>query len=95
MGNALETNIVMGIDPIPNNNGKLPSNPNIPTHFVDIVNLLGRSDGLYSFSFYTKIPGQNIEVSRIMVTAQVMESLHNNMGKIIESAKKEAKSSPL
>jgi hypothetical protein len=60
---------------LPLNGPGLPVNLNIPNLFVEIAHMTARHDGICTLSFYSKLPGQNLEVARVTGSITLFESL--------------------
>ena len=67
---------ISGVTPLPAIES-LPSNPNIPTHHADIVNMMMSSDGLALLSFFSRTPGANIEECRISFSHEMAKKIAN------------------
>ncbi len=60
---------------LPNFDPTLVSNPNLPTLFADVVQFMNRSDGFGIIRFFSRIPGANIEVSRICTNHTLLKNI--------------------
>jgi|WetSurMetagenome_2_1015567.scaffolds.fasta_scaffold136043_2 hypothetical protein len=66
--------LVSGIQTLPPLEG-LEMNLNIPTHHVNIANIMASNDGLVLISFFSRIPGHNIETCRISMPQQTVKKM--------------------
>ena len=66
---------IKALETIPNFDPTLVSNPNLPTLFADMVQFLNRSDGFGILRFFSRIPGANIEVTRISANHDLLKRL--------------------
>lgn len=53
----------------------LEVNVNLPTHYVNIANIMASSDGMMLINFFTRIPGHNIETCRISLPHQTAKKM--------------------
>ncbi len=72
---AGDTIKLKALDTLPNYDPTLVSNPNLPTLFADMVQLISRSDGFGVLRFFSRIPGANIEVSRLCTNHELLKNI--------------------
>jgi hypothetical protein len=70
-----KTVTIKALETIPNFDPTLVSNPNLPTLFADMVQLLNRSDGFGILRFFSRIPGANIEVARVSLSHELLKNI--------------------
>lgn len=63
-----------GIDVLPADPSAI-SNLNLPTLFADVISVMARSDGISVLRFFSRIPGANVEISRIAIQQNVLSLL--------------------
>ena len=64
-----------GSTPLPLFDKNLVPNPLVKTLYADIVQTVNRSDGFTQLSFYSRVPGKNLETTRVVLPFRVMASL--------------------
>ncbi len=67
--------VISGTQILPPHAEGLEVNLNIPTHHVNIANVMTSNDGMMLISFFTRIPGHNIESCRISIPQQTAVKL--------------------
>ena len=63
------------LETLPNYDPTLVSNPNLPTLFADMVQFISRSDGFGILRFFSRIPGANIEITRICTNHELLKNI--------------------
>ncbi|MDQ3001214.1 MAG: hypothetical protein M3Y08_08140 [Fibrobacterota bacterium] len=66
---------INALDTLPNFDPTLVSNPNLPTVFADMIQFISRSDGFGILRFFSRIPGANIEISRICTNHELLKNI--------------------